>query len=621
MSSSSSSADSKQTKQFKAHKYLGRIVYRPPNEPQQYDDPQRKRLELTRAQLEKMFPQMIDLPISVEHHGAKCGKVVRPYFDEDGSACILFELDTDTILGQQAFTYMASGMIGLSLSHDATTLQPVEVSICMQGARDNTGVLEVIPEQPQQTTDAGYIDSQPAPSAQPAPLLVQASTKSQTFVCNSFVSEPTSVPETKKEEPERTDVVSASTATKDTTMMSAPQQPQQGMQMQMESAPQFQMPPQQQQQQQFMQPSYQQQQPPQQQQQQQPQQQQQNQQQQQQQQQPQQQQQQKEQQQQQQQQGMDEDEDAPEESVWTRAVKNPRIRPEDKQAMITEVTALTESQNLLRQANEQLLAEKERLQKEIAQSQSVMQTAVTAMIQSLGGVLNPEQARKISSDMLSHMDVDSRNVLVQASQNAVNMKRELDQMKNDFSNQELLQQARNLEATRRMKQYVTSGAAQGVTTIDTGSSSSSAAASSRPVIKSRQISAGFGPQSSSSSSAAAATSMPNPYNYGYSNVMAPTGYTQPMFDTSYSPAAAVAPQWQPQQQQSAPQRLQPPSSSAASLISASSARNPQQPQQPNLDDIVDQMVSDIQNSQLPDHHQIRSLYKNKAVNPNGFSRY
>lgn len=591
--------------EFKSHRYRGRIVYRPPDQPQEYDDPRAKRLELTRAQLEQMFPRMTDLPISMEHHGGRCGRVIRPYFDEDGSACIEFELDTDSLPGQQAFTYMCCGMIGLSLSHDANTLDPVEISICLQGARENTGVLEVVRDQTPQTTPGAYIHPNSDSDSQATPILVQASSAAaseppSTIVCNSFVS---LSPATKQ-------TMNPTGAPAPVGMQQQPPAPtQQSMQPQQFSPQEmqrlFELYQQQQQQPSTTNNNAMQSSPASAGNQQQPTQSTQD------------EQQSTQGQDQQQQQPAPEDEDNEDVDPLATIVRNNSVNKKVKQRMVNHVKQLTEEQLRLAAQNESLRKRNERLEKEISDSNAMMQATLAAMLQKLGAVQTPELSNRISQDMLQGMDHQTRQVLVQASENAMKLAEEMERIRSDLGSRELLAEVRNIHRTRHMAQHMVTGATQSASAVASTPSpryhdsdmknvmppppAPAAAAVAMTNRGSFMYPAAPG-SSSSSSSAAASSPAPMQFNAAYSgNDMwqwNTTPTTSPM--TMHSPNASGT-------------TLVNASAASSGAAAASSSSQPNTPRRDANESLMNAAMSRIMNANVGDRFN-RTLYANPNIN-------
>lgn len=128
-------------------KYRGKIVCDPPKQLSYTGPPQTREqdLELTESQLHAMWSQLRGLPICMEHDGVPIGKVAEPYWDEKGNACIEFELFDDNTLASLPRRALEEGLITeLSLAHNRDTLEPVEVSIVLDGARSGTKIDPVI---------------------------------------------------------------------------------------------------------------------------------------------------------------------------------------------------------------------------------------------------------------------------------------------------------------------------------------------------------------------------------------------------------------------------------------------------------------------------------------------
>lgn len=145
-------------------RYQGVIVCRPP-EALSYDPQQAtpasltraQQLELTRAQTEALLRNLPGKPILTEHGGEPVGTVTAAFFNEEGDACVRFDLaDSPAAAGTHRLVE-AGYLRGLSLSHHHGTDQPVEVSLCFQGARPGTGL-----------AGSASAASKPTPAAPPA---------------------------------------------------------------------------------------------------------------------------------------------------------------------------------------------------------------------------------------------------------------------------------------------------------------------------------------------------------------------------------------------------------------------------------------------------------------------
>lgn len=646
---------------FKPHLYRGRIVYKPPHAPQEYDDPHEKRLELTRTQLEQMFPRMRDIPISIEHHGARCGRVLRPYFDDDGSACIEFELDVDSTLGKQAFLYMCSGMIGLSLSHDATTLDPVEISLCLEGARANTGVLQVIPsssmetestESPEpsdtRTSNSAYIESNDAPES----LLVRASASSvapsttpATFVCRSFLSDPVTPPSTPEKPlpapapapastittPPATTIEASTSANNDTTMepiqnnsnsnnnntgntgngAGAPTRSRQFQNIlsmiQDSTAAQnnnnnmsMQVDPSTQQ----LPPTN-------------------------------------------KQQGRQSTQptdaqnqmqtnnnnnnnndavadDQPdtitedEKDALERLLHNPRVSIDVKRKIIDQMKEFTSEQQRLATQNEMLRQRNERLEKEMSDSHAMMQATLSAMLQRTGVVDNAPGASNISHQMLDQLDSTNRRVLVQASEAMMKAFDERDRMRSDTVNQELVNEARRIRELRRSTQHLVNGSAGTASTWDAttdstmstprSSVSSSAASSAHNALRAAVL-------PPRAADAFAREDLLSQSSHFANQWSAPQQYPVPQYQYHAPvPAARDAFQWNQNPGTSAT-GMHAPDASQPVLINASAAGSHAAPQRPKLtpaqrnEQLLTAALQRMDATPVPDGFD-RSLYKN-----------
>ena len=110
-----------------------------------------QQLEVTKEHVQIWLPQLRGIPIRMNHTTQPVGKVVRASLDDEHRLSVEFELD-ESLGGKAARELLRGGtMRQLSLSHDWIKNQPLEVSLCEEGARPNTDIHSVVvPFQPQQ---------------------------------------------------------------------------------------------------------------------------------------------------------------------------------------------------------------------------------------------------------------------------------------------------------------------------------------------------------------------------------------------------------------------------------------------------------------------------------------
>jgi hypothetical protein len=78
------------------------------------------------------------LPVLIDHKGPPVGRVTRVWSKDGRWRCAL-RIDLSTDRGREALHRMRMGTLrGLSLSHDFHTRKPVEISLCVEGARPGT---------------------------------------------------------------------------------------------------------------------------------------------------------------------------------------------------------------------------------------------------------------------------------------------------------------------------------------------------------------------------------------------------------------------------------------------------------------------------------------------------
>ena len=128
----------------KRRHYKGCIAFKPPRTLSYVGEPNtREQLyEISQQQLQVMFEKMKGLPLCTEHNDSAIGTVTRAYFDVEGSAMVDFELFDNEIGASAAELIGQNIMRGLSLKHNRLTNEPLEVSLCYQGARPNTWIVE-----------------------------------------------------------------------------------------------------------------------------------------------------------------------------------------------------------------------------------------------------------------------------------------------------------------------------------------------------------------------------------------------------------------------------------------------------------------------------------------------
>lgn len=131
-----------------------------------------QQLELTRAQAWRLVQKLVGKPMRSEHSRVKVGEVVNAYIDDQGNACVRFELD-DTEEGRRQARMIDAGYTReLSLAHYLGTDEALEVSICFEGAREGT----VITEGWEQNNSSEYKPPADAVSQVPTQsVLIQAS--------------------------------------------------------------------------------------------------------------------------------------------------------------------------------------------------------------------------------------------------------------------------------------------------------------------------------------------------------------------------------------------------------------------------------------------------------------
>lgn len=108
-----------------------------------------QQLEMTHDMMNKVMASLNGVPVSTEHNAlGRCdvGTIDGCYYDREGKAYVTGLLDSPekNAAAKMVEACLESGVLtGLSLSHDAVTLKPYEVSLCLQGARPGTGITEI----------------------------------------------------------------------------------------------------------------------------------------------------------------------------------------------------------------------------------------------------------------------------------------------------------------------------------------------------------------------------------------------------------------------------------------------------------------------------------------------
>lgn len=98
--------------------------------------------ELTYQQGATLCKNAIGARFDTEHIGERWGEVKDAYFDSNGSMCVDWEAD-DTLAGETMTKWIENGVLGLSLHHDPNTLEVLEVSLCVTGAREGTKITSI----------------------------------------------------------------------------------------------------------------------------------------------------------------------------------------------------------------------------------------------------------------------------------------------------------------------------------------------------------------------------------------------------------------------------------------------------------------------------------------------
>jgi hypothetical protein len=98
--------------------------------------------ELTYQQGATLCKNAIGARFDVEHIGERWGEVKDAYFDINGSMCVDWEAD-DTLAGETMTKWIENGVLGLSLHHDPNTLEVLEVSLVVEGARPETKITSI----------------------------------------------------------------------------------------------------------------------------------------------------------------------------------------------------------------------------------------------------------------------------------------------------------------------------------------------------------------------------------------------------------------------------------------------------------------------------------------------
>lgn len=99
-------------------------------------------LEITHRDVAELAPRMVGTKVCYNHNdSASIGVVTDKRVNGDGSMEVCLELDTNSVGGAAAEKMVAAGaMPGVSLKHTLYTNEPIEVSICAEGARAGSGI-------------------------------------------------------------------------------------------------------------------------------------------------------------------------------------------------------------------------------------------------------------------------------------------------------------------------------------------------------------------------------------------------------------------------------------------------------------------------------------------------
>lgn len=107
-----------------------------------YPSNRNEELELDHAEVARMRPRIIGRPLRYNHdEKTSMGVVVDDRIAADGSWDVLMDLDDETPEGAETIRFVEAGKLrGVSLKHRPDECEPIEVSVCVEGARHGSGI-------------------------------------------------------------------------------------------------------------------------------------------------------------------------------------------------------------------------------------------------------------------------------------------------------------------------------------------------------------------------------------------------------------------------------------------------------------------------------------------------
>jgi hypothetical protein len=141
--------------------------------------------EVTKDEARVMTGQMISnkTPVKVQHlQHTIAGNVINAYFDKKGRWMAEFEIPLEGFTHSMANLVNRKEMVGVSLRHNRVTLEPAELTICTEGAREGSAVEYRLPPlgyEAKYDPKTGYAVPPPVPSS------------SSSSSCSSEITNPT----------------------------------------------------------------------------------------------------------------------------------------------------------------------------------------------------------------------------------------------------------------------------------------------------------------------------------------------------------------------------------------------------------------------------------------------
>lgn len=140
--------------------------------------------ELTMDEARTLASQMTGIPVKVKHHpNTSVGKVTKAYVDNQNRLMATFEIPLDGFGMSQANLVNRQHYVGVSLLHNQRSMEPAELTICQEGAREGAFVEYRLPtyEAKFHPETGEYIPPPQQQQDATATMMVAASSKSNPF--------------------------------------------------------------------------------------------------------------------------------------------------------------------------------------------------------------------------------------------------------------------------------------------------------------------------------------------------------------------------------------------------------------------------------------------------------